>query len=527
MAGTDKHISRANDSAAASSGSVVWRVYCMEGNDAGREDDIIVASHFSGGVKPGDVLRIVRVEVPATISVPATTVPSMPTFSPTHAIPSSFQRRQDNVNGSEVDGERFDIDEVEDLEEGSDGDSDEEAPEEQVKGAYVRDEIADMPDGTAYGADDKVIVASEDSWDDEKQIDSMSVYWEKRNLYAVPLVHEIQAETCVPTIPETPAGCSSYSRSRGKPRSRSASTAAQTNSVGSSQFRATSTVELRAVDRESSRGDNRREKRYQRRSRSSRSRSYSSVPRTSSEFPQRNHDHYHLQSCFSGDIASHQLRGGESGNGSSSPNIQRKSCYSRCRNVETASQRPYRLAIEEKSLSRSQTVFEGSSRATVKARRGKTGHLLIAGLDVAIVCENIPVVSMDKTSCFNTLSAWLLQAMLNSTVKADKGCLFKSCESDSSEQDLVKRVRRECLSRGLANAPTDIDLVRAEKGGYCGRGVGLQNKRTEQIALCLALALAGLYPDKALQEEMRDCDIAEPFREIVAAARKVVQRQSS
>eukprot|EP00927_Polykrikos_kofoidii_P015002 TRINITY_DN16651_c0_g1_i4.p1 TRINITY_DN16651_c0_g1~~TRINITY_DN16651_c0_g1_i4.p1 ORF type:complete len:561 (+),score=67.73 TRINITY_DN16651_c0_g1_i4:80-1684(+) len=534
MAGTDKHISGANDSTAANSGPVAWRVYCTDGNDAGREDDIIVASHLSGGLKPGDVLRIVHVEVPAAILAPATTVPSMLTFPPALAIPSSLQRR--NVNRSDVAGECSDVDEcrnrrdeVEDLEEGSDGDSDEEAPEEQVKGAYVRDEIAEMLDGTANGADGNVIVASEDAWDDqENQINSMSGYWDKCNLSAAPPVHEVQAEINGPTSSERQARCRSYSKSRRKSRSRRGSTVAQTNSSGSSQFRATSTVELRAVDRKSSRGDPKREERHRRRSWSSRSRSYSSLSRVSREFTRRNHDGYRSQSYVPGVIAFHQFRGVESGNGSSSSSIQRKSCYSRCRNVETATQRPGRLLFERsRSQPRSQTLFGGTSRSTVDARGDKAGRLSIAGLDVAIVCENIPVVSMDKASCFNTFSAWLLQSMLNSTVKAERGCLYRSCECDSSEQDLLKRVRRECLSRGLANAPTDIELVRAQRDGYCGRGVGLQNKRTEQIALCLGLALVGLYPNEALQKDMRGCGIAEPFRQIVAAARKVVQRQSS
>ena len=42
------------------------------------------------------------------------------------------------------------------------------------------------------------------------------------------------------------------------------------------------------------------------------------------------------------------------------------------------------------------------------------------GISIAIVCKNVPVVTLEKTSVFDANASWMLQAACNSYLKVDR-----------------------------------------------------------------------------------------------------------
>eukprot|EP00927_Polykrikos_kofoidii_P085123 TRINITY_DN9168_c0_g1_i1.p1 TRINITY_DN9168_c0_g1~~TRINITY_DN9168_c0_g1_i1.p1 ORF type:complete len:733 (-),score=119.73 TRINITY_DN9168_c0_g1_i1:23-2014(-) len=139
------------------------------------------------------------------------------------------------------------------------------------------------------------------------------------------------------------------------------------------------------------------------------------------------------------------------------------------------------------------------------------------GIELHLVIENIPVVSVEKGCVLYTQAAWLLQSILGSGLKAERGSLFQQ------DDTLVDKVRAECLWRGLASKGTDIEVVVAKKNGYAARAVGLHGKRTELIALSIALAMGGVGPDRETEKEMKASGFANQFRDVVNAANQLAR----
>merc|ERR1719221_863226 len=94
------------------------------------------------------------------------------------------------------------------------------------------------------------------------------------------------------------------------------------------------------------------------------------------------------------------------------------------------------------------------------------------GEDLDIVCDQIPVLGLEKASIFQEYASWLLQTAMSSSGKADS--LYEYCED--------REVLTECNRLGLSEQ--DVGLVRLKEGNLRNvRAVGTSGKRSTMLAL--------------------------------------------
>jgi len=129
------------------------------------------------------------------------------------------------------------------------------------------------------------------------------------------------------------------------------------------------------------------------------------------------------------------------------------------------------------------------------------------GLDITIVCQNVPVVTLGKMSVFQESASSLLQAALSSESKAD--ALYEYCND--------KEILTECGGLGFQKEELFIARFRQLKDV---KAVGTTGKRSTMIALIVALVLQDKISDQTLMKAVRDYDrtLEKPFLELIHSA---------
>lgn len=116
----------------------------------------------------------------------------------------------------------------------------------------------------------------------------------------------------------------------------------------------------------------------------------------------------------------------------------------------------------------------------------------VEGVELAFVCKDVPVLTLDKSSVFSENASWMLQSALASTGKADS--LYEYCD----DRDIL----RECRRLGLRDDELAIVCVRQRELRHV-KAVGTSGKRSVMLAVVVALALQHGFDLKAMCRELR------------------------
>lgn len=100
----------------------------------------------------------------------------------------------------------------------------------------------------------------------------------------------------------------------------------------------------------------------------------------------------------------------------------------------------------------------------------------VHGVEVDIVCKNVPVVTMDKSSEFEENASWMLQTACDSGSKAD--ALYEYTDDPD--------IMAACRSLGLGK--DEVNIVRL-KNMKNVRAVGASGKRSTMLACVVAMSL--------------------------------------
>ena len=109
--------------------------------------------------------------------------------------------------------------------------------------------------------------------------------------------------------------------------------------------------------------------------------------------------------------------------------------------------------------------------------------LEVGGVELAIVCEGVPVVTLEKGTPFEQNASWLLQIAMGSHSKADS--LFENCHTGAK---MEKNIVSECLCRGIVQNEKGLWIAAAKGRPECV-AVGTSGKRSLMIGLVVSLAL--------------------------------------
>ncbi|CAK0814158.1 unnamed protein product [Prorocentrum cordatum] len=101
----------------------------------------------------------------------------------------------------------------------------------------------------------------------------------------------------------------------------------------------------------------------------------------------------------------------------------------------------------------------------------------VHGVEVDVVCRNVPVVCLNKASDFEENAAWMIQATSDGTGRADS--LYEYC----NDSDVMSACRKLGLGKD------EICIVRLREHKEL-RAVGTSGKRSTMLACVIALSLA-------------------------------------
>jgi len=188
----------------------------------------------------------------------------------------------------------------------------------------------------------------------------------------------------------------------------------------------------------------------------------------------------------------------------------------------TRGKRPHPLAPPS-NISRS---LPPRKKARASSPRGGPGRLTdegkqvkADGVDLEIVCGDIPVVTLEKGCPFDLNASWLLQNALGSHSKADS--LFK----DSPWTPQKRGIIRECVKRGLAEEEAHLWVAMAVGRKDC-LAVGTCGKRSVMLSLVVALALGSGDGWKSFLPELEPLKLDFAFERLIRYAKSLARRES-
>lgn len=165
---------------------------------------------------------------------------------------------------------------------------------------------------------------------------------------------------------------------------------------------------------------------------------------------------------------------------------------------------------------RSRQASPWRNRGRRGRRRGNNEDSFVKmnGIELAIVCGNVPVITLEKGTSFDLNASWLLQNAMGSHAKADS--LYESCPTSPHERRIVS----ECIRRGLATSEIELWIVMARGREECV-AVGTCGKRSMMLSLVVALALHSGDGYKLCLEELESLSLREPFEKLVSTAKRL------
>ena len=134
--------------------------------------------------------------------------------------------------------------------------------------------------------------------------------------------------------------------------------------------------------------------------------------------------------------------------------------------------------------------------------------LEVGGVELAIVCEGVPVVTLEKGTPFEQNASWLLQIAMDSHSKANS--LF-----DHTGANMEKNIVSECLCRGIVQDENNLCIGAAQGRPECV-AVGTSGKRSMMIALEVSLALRSCNT-----EEYETTRLRAPLERLVTEAKRL------
>mmetsp|Transcript_78603 Transcript_78603/g.230643 ORF Transcript_78603/g.230643 Transcript_78603/m.230643 type:complete len:216 (+) Transcript_78603:40-687(+) len=124
------------------------------------------------------------------------------------------------------------------------------------------------------------------------------------------------------------------------------------------------------------------------------------------------------------------------------------------------------------------------------------------GVEIDVVCGNVPVVSMEKGSVFDENASWMIQSALSSSEKA--GALYEYCE-DEDIQDACRR---------LGMSKDEVMAVRLKRMKSV-RAVGVSGKRSVMLACVIAMSLHDPDGLEELWEALRSYKLHRHYWEVL------------
>lgn len=137
------------------------------------------------------------------------------------------------------------------------------------------------------------------------------------------------------------------------------------------------------------------------------------------------------------------------------------------------------------------------------------------GVDVTIVCERVPVLTLDRGSIFDINASWLLQNATGRHQKVES--LYQDCDQESAQ---YRKIVSECMSWQLAETPEELWVVHAAGRPEC-LAVGTCGKRSVMMALVVAAALHPGGPKMPLTE-LEAMGVRRPYEELIRQVRALV-----
>ena len=132
--------------------------------------------------------------------------------------------------------------------------------------------------------------------------------------------------------------------------------------------------------------------------------------------------------------------------------------------------------------------------------------LEVGGVELAIVCEGVPVVTLKKGTLFEQNASWLLQIAMDSGSKAN---------SLWNPTDMEKNIKSECLCRGIVQDENRL-CIGAAKGRPECVAVGTSGKRSMMIGLVVSLALCSGNTERYETTKLRP-----PLERLVTEAKRL------
>mmetsp|Transcript_111815 Transcript_111815/g.311149 ORF Transcript_111815/g.311149 Transcript_111815/m.311149 type:complete len:689 (-) Transcript_111815:340-2406(-) len=132
-----------------------------------------------------------------------------------------------------------------------------------------------------------------------------------------------------------------------------------------------------------------------------------------------------------------------------------------------------------------------------------------SGVELSMVCKNVPVIGLDKQSVFQESASWLLQTAMSSESKADALYDFY----------LDKEILAECCQLGLSK--DEVAIARLRRADVRNiKAAGTTGKRSVMLALVVALVLHDKVQVERLMKDMCEYDSAleQPFLALVRSA---------
>lgn len=133
----------------------------------------------------------------------------------------------------------------------------------------------------------------------------------------------------------------------------------------------------------------------------------------------------------------------------------------------------------------------------------------VHGVEVDVVCGNVPVVALDKSSDFEENAAWMIQSACESSGRAD------SLYEWSEDEDILSECRRLGMNKD------DLGIVRLRESARL-RAVGVSGKRSIMVACVIAMSIAdpdGLEP---LWEGLRNFKLHRKYWDVMEMVNKLL-----
>lgn len=155
-------------------------------------------------------------------------------------------------------------------------------------------------------------------------------------------------------------------------------------------------------------------------------------------------------------------------------------------------------------------LLESGKHAVSSRVADDSSCMAFNGVQVNIICGNVPVLSLEKDSVFHENVAWLLQMAMDSTGKADS--FFEHCED--------REILAECRRRGLDDNSVGIARMKLERLRNM-KAVGTCGKRSIMLSLVVALIIHNEAQLDSMIKQVCNysTNLEEPFLELVRFAK--------